>query len=109
MVAWSKYYSRKFHLKITPSAELYLKHNQWVRDIVPAGQLLEYQPSMGWEPLARFLERPEPVDIPFPRVNEAAFLRNVKRLAMGLGSLVWLCLLYAIFFISCLVWNKAQM
>ncbi|KAF7557882.1 hypothetical protein G7Z17_g256 [Cylindrodendrum hubeiense] len=106
IVAWSRYYTQKFGVKVVPSAELYLKHNQWVRDIVPAEQLLEYQPSMGWEPLSRFLNRPEPVGMSFPRVNEAAFLRNVKRLAMGLGSLVWMILLIAAYFISCFVWSK---
>ncbi|KAI9164114.1 hypothetical protein HJFPF1_05751 [Paramyrothecium foliicola] len=45
IVAWSRYYSQKFGLDVVPSVELYLKHNQWVRDIVPAGQLLEYQPT----------------------------------------------------------------
>ncbi|KAF4954450.1 hypothetical protein FGADI_5228 [Fusarium gaditjirri] len=78
--------AEKFKLEQVPSEELYHKHNQWIHDIVPAGQLLEYQPSMGWEPLAPFLDRPVPQDEPLPRVNEAAFLRNVKRVAMGLGT-----------------------
>ncbi|KAF5001552.1 hypothetical protein FDECE_10900 [Fusarium decemcellulare] len=106
IVAWSKYYSEKFGLDVVPSADLYLKHNEWVRDIVPAGQLLEYQPSMGWERLARFLDRSQPVGVPFPRVNEAAFLRNVKRVAMGLGSLVWLCLLIAGYFVGSSAWRR---
>jgi hypothetical protein len=106
IIAWSKYYAEKFGLDEVPSEELYHKHNQWVRDMVPAGQLLEYQPSMGWEPLARFLDRPEPKDEPFPRVNEAAFLRNVKRVAMGLGSLVWLCLFVGLYFTGVFVWSK---
>lgn len=105
MIGWANYYSRKFNLATTPSEELYLKHNQWVRDIVPEGQLLEYQPSMGWGPLSEFLDRPEP-DVPFPRVNEAAFLRNVKRLAMGLGSLVWICLLVAACLGGKFVWSR---
>ncbi|KAH7254216.1 uncharacterized protein BKA55DRAFT_643235 [Fusarium redolens] len=106
IVAWSKYYSEKFGLDEVPSEELYHKHNQWVHDIVPAGQLLEYQPSMGWEPLARFLDRPVPEGEPFPRVNEAAFLRNVKRVAMGLGSLVWLCLFVGLYYAGSFAWSK---
>lgn len=92
IAAWADFYSRKFGLQDVPSVELYHKHNQWVRDIVPAGQLLEYQPSMGWEPLAEFLGREVPKDQPFPWVNEAAFLRNVIRTAMTLGSIIWLCI-----------------
>ncbi|KAM0078764.1 hypothetical protein ACKRZS_009497 [Fusarium odoratissimum] len=106
IVAWSKYYSEKFGLEQVPSEELYHKHNQWVHDIVPAGQLLEYQPSMGWELLARFLDRPVPQGEPFPRVNEAAFLRNVKRAAMGLGSLVWLCLFVGLYYAGSFAWSK---
>jgi hypothetical protein len=106
IVAWSNFYSSKFGLKQVPCEELYHKHNQWVHDIVPPGQLLEYQPSMGWEPLAKFLDKPVPVGQDFPRVNEAAFLRNVKRTAMAVGSVVWLCLFAGLYFGGCFAWRR---
>jgi hypothetical protein len=36
---------------------------------VPAGKLLVFEPSQGWEPLCKFLGKPIP-DQPFPRVND---------------------------------------
>ncbi|KAJ4130196.1 hypothetical protein NW768_007178 [Fusarium equiseti] len=106
IVAWSNFYTEKFGLQQVPCEDLYYKHNQWVHDIVPAGQLLEYQPSMGWEPLAEFLDKPVPMDQPFPRVNEAAFLRNVKRTAMAVGSVVWLILFAGLYFGGCFAWRR---
>ncbi|SPO01742.1 uncharacterized protein DNG_04415 [Cephalotrichum gorgonifer] len=97
MTAWGAFYKRKFGLGDAPSAELYLKHNEWVKDIVPKDQLLEYQPSMGWEPLCEFLGREVPGNKqPFPWVNEASFLRRVIRTAMVLGSIVWLFIFGAV-------------
>ncbi len=49
----------------------YLAHNQRVRDGVPTNQLLEFEPSQGWQPLCAFLDRPVP-DEAFPRVNTTA-------------------------------------
>ncbi|KAM7198355.1 P-loop containing nucleoside triphosphate hydrolase protein [Rhypophila sp. PSN 637] len=90
--AWAAFYEKKFHMaaKDVPSVELYHRHNAWVREIVPAGQLLEFQPSMGWGPLCEFLGREPPAEgTPFPWVNEAAFLRNVIRTAMAVGAVIW--------------------
>ena len=47
------------------------RHNAEVRAHVPAGQLLEWSPADGWEPLCEFLERPVPA-APLPRVNDSA-------------------------------------
>ena len=76
-----------------PSPEMYLRHIQWVQDVVPAQQLLVFQPTMGWEPLCKFLGIAAPQGIPFPRVNEAAFMRRVKRMAMILGAFVWVAII----------------
>ncbi len=47
------------------------RHNQEVRDTVPADRLLEWSPADGWEPLCTFLEVPVP-PAPVPHVNDAA-------------------------------------
>ena len=47
------------------------RHNQEVRDTVPAERLLEWQPANGWGPLCEFLEVPVPA-IPLPNVNDSA-------------------------------------
>jgi hypothetical protein len=52
----------------------YERHNQQVRDAVPAGRLLEWQPSDGWQPICAALELPVP-DEPFPRENTTADFR----------------------------------
>jgi hypothetical protein len=47
------------------------EHNAAVRREVPAGRLLEYEVSQGWQPLCAFLGVPAP-EVPFPRLNDAA-------------------------------------
>jgi hypothetical protein len=47
------------------------RHNQEVRDIVPADRLLEWKPADGWEPLCEFLEVPVP-RAPIPHINDSA-------------------------------------
>ena len=47
------------------------RHNQEVRDTVPANRLLEWQPADGWEPLCEFLEVPVP-PTPIPQINDSA-------------------------------------
>lgn len=51
--------------------EAYLHHNDAVRAGVPAGQLLEWTPGEGWEPICTALGLPVPED-PFPHVNTSA-------------------------------------
>jgi hypothetical protein len=49
----------------------YEAHNQRVRDSVPAGRLLEWQPGDGWGPICAALDVDVP-DEPFPHVNTTA-------------------------------------
>ena len=46
----------------------FLRHNDEVRAEVPAGQLLEWTPADGWEPICERLGVAVP-DEPFPKVN----------------------------------------
>jgi hypothetical protein len=48
--------------------DAYERHNAAVRDGVPAGQLLEWAPSEGWEPICERLDLPVPHS-PFPVTN----------------------------------------
>ncbi|MEM8768266.1 MAG: sulfotransferase family protein [Pseudomonadota bacterium] len=48
--------------------DVYLKHNQAVKDELPPEKLLVFEASQGWAPLCEFLEVPIP-DEPYPRVN----------------------------------------
>jgi Sulfotransferase domain len=60
-----------------------------VRSLVPADNLLEYQPQDGWEPLCKFLGKPIPNE-PYPRVNEgsSAFQIHVAMFWIILSKLV---------------------
>ncbi|TAQ88237.1 hypothetical protein B7494_g3418 [Chlorociboria aeruginascens] len=72
------------------SVDLYHAHNEWVRSIVPPERLLEFQPSMGWEPLCQFLGKDaKAIDIPFPRLNPREYLKGWINLAMLVGSVAW--------------------
>jgi hypothetical protein len=49
--------------------EAFHRHNDAVRESVPADRLLVWEVKEGWEPLCRFLEVDVP-DAPFPNVND---------------------------------------
>jgi hypothetical protein len=60
--------------------EMYLRHNEIVRESVEPNRLLVYEVGEGWEPLCTFLG----VDVPeesFPHVNDSAsFWQNVSQM-----------------------------
>lgn len=45
------------------------RHNDYVKALIPAEQLLVYEVGEGWERLCKFLSVPVP-DVPFPHVND---------------------------------------
>eukprot|EP00747_Dinoflagellata_sp_TGD_P017016 gnl/TRDRNA2_/TRDRNA2_125531_c0_seq1.p1 gnl/TRDRNA2_/TRDRNA2_125531_c0~~gnl/TRDRNA2_/TRDRNA2_125531_c0_seq1.p1 ORF type:complete len:283 (-),score=29.66 gnl/TRDRNA2_/TRDRNA2_125531_c0_seq1:10-858(-) len=49
----------------TRCRKAYKNHNEAVKRIVPPDKLLEFDATKGWEPLCRFLGRPQPA-LPFP-------------------------------------------
>lgn len=72
------------------SAEYYEKHNSWVRDLAKkhGRAVLEWEPSMGWEPLCEFLD----VEVPqgdFPRLNDGAEINRLKWDLLKRGVLIW--------------------
>jgi hypothetical protein len=52
----------------------YERHNEHVRETVPAERLIDWQPRDGWEPICRALELPVP-GASFPRENTTADFR----------------------------------
>jgi hypothetical protein len=57
--------------------EVYNRHNETVRRVIPAERLLVYELSQGWEPLCAFLGAPVPAE-PLPKVNSTEdFLREL--------------------------------
>lgn len=55
--------------------QAFLDHYDHVRRVVPADNLLEWNPKEGWEPLCAFLGKPIP-STPFPRANEASVFQE---------------------------------
>ena len=53
----------------------YERHNQHVRDAVPANRLVEWRPGDGWEPICAALEIDVPTE-PFPHTNTSAEFRQ---------------------------------
>ncbi|KAI8631636.1 P-loop containing nucleoside triphosphate hydrolase protein [Xylariaceae sp. FL1651] len=60
--------------------EVFLRHYEEVKKMVPPERLLEYRVQDGWEPLCKFLDVPVPKDVPFPHVNENSdFISRSRR------------------------------
>jgi hypothetical protein len=51
---------------------VFLRHNEEVKQQVPAEKLLVYNVKEGWEPLCAFLEVEVPAEKPFPHDNDRA-------------------------------------
>jgi hypothetical protein len=52
-------------------AQAFEAHNEAVKTLIPAEQLLVFEVKQGWEPLCEFLGTPVPA-MPFPRTNDRA-------------------------------------
>lgn len=50
--------------------DVFLRHYDEVRSLVPPERLLEFKVADGWEPLCEFLGDPVPKDQKFPNVND---------------------------------------
>jgi len=64
----------------------YRAHVEEVRAQVPPKRLLVYDVAEGWEPLCRFLGRPVPEGVDFPRLNDR---RSFRRVINGLRIAEW--------------------
>jgi hypothetical protein len=56
--------------------EVFERHNEEVKEHVPANRLLVYEVKEGWGPLCEFLQVEVPEDKPFPHLNDTNFFRN---------------------------------
>ncbi|KAK5173674.1 uncharacterized protein LTR77_002355 [Saxophila tyrrhenica] len=84
------------------SVEIYHRHNDWVRRIVPRERLLEFNPADGWKPLCKFLGVPVPRDgegmvREYPRTNDKAQYRSIWRVLMVMGLMSWAVLFGAVY------------
>jgi len=62
--------------------DVFNRHNERVRQVVPPDRLLVYEVREGWGPLCAFLGVPVPEGKPFPHVNDTAeFRARIQRSA----------------------------
>ncbi|MCJ1323463.1 hypothetical protein MMC10_000123 [Thelotrema lepadinum] len=60
----------------------YREHYSLIERVTPPERLLKFDLKDGWKPLCNFLQKPVP-DVPFPRVNEAAALKEEIEMIKG--------------------------
>ena len=72
--------------------QVYEMHNQQVREMVPEGQLLEYNVKQGWGPLCKFLGVDVP-DAPFPKLFERDSIKAIYVGQQVFGGVTWASLL----------------
>lgn len=70
------------------STAFILEYNEIVRSQVPADRLLAMEIKDGWEPLAKFLNKPVPKE-PFPRANDAEAVNTIAKTILCTASLSW--------------------
>lgn len=67
--------------------DVYRRHCDEVRSLVPPDRLLEFRVSEGWDPLCRFLEEPVPKGESFPNVNDTKLFVSRSRRRNGMQML----------------------
>ncbi|MCX6046471.1 MAG: sulfotransferase family protein [Chloroflexi bacterium] len=70
------------------SIEIFVKHNEAVKQYVPPDRLLVFDVKQGWAPLCEFLGVPIPQDKPFPHLNDTAEFRKRVRIVRLIRWLV---------------------
>ncbi len=82
--------------------EVFNRHNERVREVVPPDRLLIFEVREGWEPLCSFLGVPIPAGKPFPHLNDTAEFRSgVVRGVWIMRTVLFTIVALAVFF---LVW-----
>ncbi len=69
-VVWGGTFHGRFAEK-EYAIDVFNRHNDEVKRVVPPERLLVYEVSQGWEPLCQFLDMPVPAE-PFPHLNTSA-------------------------------------
>lgn len=67
----------------------YVEHYASIRSKVPRERLLEFESKDGWEPLCKFLGKPVPKDVPYPKLNDAKWTVKIHDFLYYLR--VWQC------------------
>jgi len=70
---------------------VYDGHINFVKDLCKRRnkEVFEWEPTMGWDGLCKFLDKPKP-DVPFPRVNDTATMKKMAWFLAFRGLLAWI-------------------
>ncbi|KIJ46167.1 hypothetical protein M422DRAFT_250206 [Sphaerobolus stellatus SS14] len=71
---WDQHIKKHLEIGTEHFQSVLLRHNERIQNLIPAGELLVYNVTEGWEPLAQFLGVPIP-EVPFPNVNSTQSYR----------------------------------
>jgi hypothetical protein len=82
-----------FHEKLEDrdyAIEVFKRHTEEVKRIVPNERLLVFEARQGWEPLCKFLNVPAPENRPYPHKNNGTVVRRIlkHRTALKWGALI---------------------
>ncbi|KAG8427508.1 hypothetical protein J3459_006685 [Metarhizium acridum] len=95
--------------------DIFRRHYQEVRSLVPAERLLEYKTTDGWGPLCKFLGEPVPECVAFPNVNDGSDFvcrtrrRNRNQMKnVAFRVLVWLLAILFALGLVCRVFNVGR-
>jgi len=75
---WKRTFGENFEDR-QHAIEVFERHNEEVKEHVPADQLLVYEVKEGWEPLCDFLGIETPKGKPFPHLNDTDSFQSMVR------------------------------
>lgn len=71
------------------STDVYVRHNEYVKKLVPKAKLLEFRPEQGWKPLCEFLNVPIP-EKEYPHALTSNEVRRDFFIGAAVGAALWL-------------------
>jgi hypothetical protein len=102
---WTGMFQGRFEDK-SFAIEVFNRHNEEVRRIVPPERLLVYDVKEGWQPLCAFLGVPVPEGKPFPHLNDVATFRaRIGRAALIMHAVTYTALGLVLVLVTWLAWR----
>lgn len=76
-----------------PTRQTYVRHIEWLKEVVPEDRLVFFDVKEGWEPLCKALGKDIPHDQPFPHVNDSEAVDRIARYHVRRGLTRWAVIL----------------
>ncbi|KAJ6120965.1 NAD dependent epimerase/dehydratase [Penicillium sp. IBT 18751x] len=76
-----------------PTRQTYLRHIEWLKEVVPEDRLVFLDVKEGWGPLCQALGKDIPMDQPFPHVNDSEAIDRIARYHVRRGLKRWAVIL----------------